>query len=76
MGCDLDRTLNHLGALGLLADLSLQLQDGKESEEWRDSIELCLREAEKLGMIRVKRVLSRMEVEPAASSLFFGRAAS
>jgi hypothetical protein len=70
----IDRTLNHLGALGLLAEVSIYIRNGVDGDEFRDCIERCLRDAEQLGMIRWRRIINRFEVEPAASSVLTTRA--
>jgi len=58
-----DRML-HLGALGLLADCSVHLA-GAEAEEMRQSIEACLSDAVKAGIIyRYKRILNHIEILP------------
>lgn len=68
---ELDRGLNHLGALGLLATCAVHLQSDVEenADELRDAIERCFEDAAALGMIRWRRILSRFEVEPAASAV-------
>lgn len=58
--------MNHLGALGLLAEISVHIA-GPEADELRESIEMCFEDAKKLGLIRWHRVLNRFDVEPAAA---------
>jgi hypothetical protein len=64
----MQRTLNHLGALGLLTDCALAVS-GPEADDLLDCIERCFVDAEALGMIRWRRVLNRFEIEPKASSV-------
>lgn len=59
-----EERMNHLGALGLLAGVSVHIS-GPEADELRESIEQCFGDAEALGMIRWRRVLNRFDVSPA-----------
>lgn len=53
----------YLGCLGLLADCSVHIA-GYESDELRDSIETAMMDAERMKLVRWRRILNRIEVVP------------
>lgn len=58
-----ERKLHHLGALGLLAQVSVQLAHRPEAEELRELIMECLSDGQKFFGYRIKRTLHRIELE-------------
>ncbi len=59
--------LGYAGAIGLLCELSTQLRDCAERDEYLDNIERCIGDWCKLTGWRYKRILHRIEVLPPES---------
>jgi hypothetical protein len=63
---DRQLVMRYLGCLGLLARCSIALRDAEETtEDLRSDIERALDDAQATGLIRWRRILNRIEIEPA-----------
>lgn len=65
-GRDIDRRLNHAGAIGLLCNVSVMVgaSNNIESEEHLDLIEQCVLDYANITGGTVKRILHRVEYTP------------
>ena len=57
-----EERMNHLGALGLLAEVSVYIS-GPEADELRESIEQCFGDAEALGIDRKSTRLNSSHIQ-------------
>lgn len=60
-----DMRMKYLGCLGLLAECHLHLSESMESQETRECIRMALDDAKEAGLIKWRRILNRIEIDPA-----------